>query len=265
MNSLVLGVIIFLIAVLMTMTGRGGGNFYVLAIVLSGVSMHESAATGQFILFVSSISATLIFGRDRMVEWRLVIAIGLLTALSAFFGGYVSDYVSGKMLKFIFSFFLLIAAFLMLRTVDEKQEDEITKKPGHWYLKSGDHEYSINLGIAVPVILFTGFGAGMVGVSGGSFLVPLMVLACRVPMKIAVGTSTTMVAGTALMGFAGHALSGHFVPGSAVPLAVAAAVGGIIGGSVALKTKSAVLKKLFAYTTMAASLIMVLNAVLTNP
>ncbi|HPB83342.1 MAG TPA: sulfite exporter TauE/SafE family protein, partial [Spirochaetota bacterium] len=76
--------------------------------------------------------------------------------------------------------------------------------------------------------------------------------------------ATTMVAGTALMGFAGHAVSGNFVPGSALPLAVAAAVGGIIGGSVALKTKPAVLKKLFAFTTMAASLIMVVNAVLTH-
>lgn len=261
---MVLVVIIFIIAVLMTMTGRGGGNFYVLALVLSGLTMHESAASGQFILFVSSISATLIFGRERQVEWRLVIAIGVLTALSAFSGGYVSHYFSGKVLKFVFSFLLLIAAFLMLRPVEEKQGGEDTKKKGHWYLKSGDHEYSINLRIAAPVVIFTGFGAGMVGVSGGSFLVPLMVLACRVPMKIAVGTSTTMVAGTALMGFAGHALSGHFVPGSAVPLAVAAAVGGIIGGSVAMKTKPAVLKKLFAYTTMAASLIMVINAVFTH-
>ncbi len=253
-----------MIAVLMTMTGRGGGNFYVLALVLSGLTMHESAATGQFILFVSSISATLIFGRDRQVEWRLVVALGVLTALSAFFGGYVSHYFSGKALKFVFSFFLLIAAVLMLRPVEEAQDEDGTVKKGHWRLKSGDNEYSINLPIAVPIILFTGFGAGMVGVSGGSFLVPLMVLACRVPMKIAVGTATTMVAGTALMGFAGHAVSGNFVPGSALPLAVAAAVGGIIGGSVALKTKPAVLKKLFAFTTMAASLIMVVNAVLTH-
>ena len=264
MNILMMIVIIFIIAVIMTMTGRGGGNFYVLALVLSGLSMHESAATGQFILFVSSISATLIFGRERLVEWRLVIAIGVLTALFAFFGGYVSHYVSGKMLKFIFSFFLLIAAFLMLRPVEEELEDEDKAKKGHWYLKSGGNEYSINLRVAVPVILCTGFGAGMVGVSGGSFLVPLMVLACRVPMKIAVGTATTMVAGTALMGFAGHALSGHFVPGSAVPLAIAAAVGGLIGGFVALKTKPAVLKNLFAYTTLAASLIMVVNALLTQ-
>ncbi|MBN2426424.1 MAG: hypothetical protein JXB44_15475 [Calditrichaceae bacterium] len=49
----------------MNMTGRGGRNFFVLALALSGLSMHESAATGQFILFVSAVSATLVFNRKR--------------------------------------------------------------------------------------------------------------------------------------------------------------------------------------------------------
>jgi len=263
MNLTVMLLIIFFIALLMTMTGRGGGNFYVLALVLSGISMHESASAGQFILFVSSLSATLVFGRNKTVEWKLVLFIGGITALSAFFGGLFSQYFSGKTLKFVFSFFLLIAAILMLRPVEEKKNGR-NKQPGFWILKSGDYEYFINLKMAVPVIIATGFGAGMVGVSGGSFLVPLMVLACGVPMNIAVGTSTTMVAGTALMGFAGHMVSGHFVPETAVPLAVAAALGGLLGGSFAIKAKPAFLKKLFAVTTLIASIVMVINALLTK-
>ena len=114
--------------------------------------------------------------------------------------------------------------------------------------------------MAVPIVIATGFGSGMVGISGGSFLVPLMVLACGVPMHIAVGTSTTMVAGTALTGFLGHTVSGHFVPHTAVPLAAAAAVGGMLGGSIAMKTKPAFLKMLFALTTLAASIVMASNA-----
>ena len=96
MSLIILTLIIFSIATLMTMTGRGGGNFIVLALVLSGLSMHQAASTGQFILFVSSISATLIFGRKRQVEWKLVLVLGSLTALSAFFGGFVAHYFSGK-------------------------------------------------------------------------------------------------------------------------------------------------------------------------
>ncbi len=263
MNLLILALIIFGIALIMTMTGRGGGNFYVLALVLSGLTMHESASTGQFILFVSSISATLIFGRGRQVEWKLVLILGFLTALSAFFGGFFAHYFSGKTLKFVFSFFLLIASFLMLRPVKEKKTIVKTKL-GLCQFKSGEHEYIIDLKIALPLIIATGFGAGMVGVSGGSFLVPLMVLACGVPMNLAIGTSTTMVAGTALMGFVGHMATGHFVPKIAIPLAVVAAIGGVLGGSFALRTKPIILKKLFAFTTLLASVVMVMNAILTK-
>ncbi len=264
MTILAIALIIFLIAILMTMTGRGGGNFYVITLVLFGIAMHRAATTGQFILFISSLAATLIYGRKRVVEWKLVLFIGVMTAIPAFCGGYFSSYFSGKTLKFVFSFFLLIAAFLMLKPVKEPLKSEYIPKRFYWYLKSGEHKYIINLTIAVPIIIVTGFGAGMVGVSGGSFLVPLMVLACGVPMRIAVGTATTLVSITAFMGFAGHALTGHFDLRLAVPVALAGAVGGIIGGKIALKTKPAKLKLLFAYTTLTASIIIVLNALMAT-
>jgi len=263
MNLLILALIIFCIAILMTMTGRGGGNFYVLALVLSGLSMHQSASTGQFILFVSSISATLIYGRSRKVEWKLVLILGPITALAAFFGGFVAKYFSGEILKYIFSFFLLIASLLMLRPVKERKVFA-KNKFGILNLSSNGNEYQINVTLALPLIVATGFGAGMVGVSGGSFLVPLMVLACGVPMDLAVGTSTTMVAGTALMGFIGHMVTGDFIPTTAIVLAVSASIGGIIGGSFALKTKPKKLKYLFAITTLIASIVMVVNAIISK-
>lgn len=51
------------------------------------------------------------------------------------------------------------------------------------------------------IVLLVTVTMTMVGVSGGSFLVPLMVLACYVPMHVAVGTASTLIAAIALMGF----------------------------------------------------------------
>ena len=87
-----------------------------------------------------------------------------------------------------------------------------------------------------------------------------MVLLCGVPMRIAVGTSSAMVAATAIMGFSGHTTQGHFNAEAAIPLALIAAVGGLIGSKFALKTKPAKLKTIFAYTTLAASAFMIINA-----
>ncbi len=263
MNLFFTAIIIFIIAVLMTMTGRGGGNFYVLTLVLGGLTMHQAATTGQFILTISSLSATLFFGKNRNVEWKLVLALGGMTAICAFFGGFFAHYVSGKILKFIFSFFLLVASILMFRSVKEAQKNAVNKKY-YLHIKTGEHDYYINLRIAIPIVIAAGFGSGMVGVSGGSFLVPLMVLACHVPIHIAVGTSTAMVGASAFMGFTGHALHGHFEAQIAIPLAIIAAVGGIIGSHFTLKTKTKRLKQLFAFTTLAASVIMIFNALLSH-
>jgi len=66
------------------------------------------------------------------------------------------------------------------------------------------------------------------------------------------------------MGFLGHTLAGDFNPNWAVPLAVVAVVGGLLGGRFSLKTKPATLKKIFAYTTLAAAVFMVAHALISR-
>jgi hypothetical protein len=256
MNIWILAFIIFAIAATMTTTGRGGGNFYVLAIALAGIGMHEAATTGQFVLIASSMTATFFFGKKKVTDWKLVLLIGGMTLVSAFLGGFFSDIFDGTMLKIIFAVFIAIASILMLKPVKEgpKENSKYRVK-----LKSGEITYHINLFLFVPIVLLTGFVSGMVGVSGGSFLVPLMVLAVGVPMHIAVGTSTTLFMITATAGFLGHLSTGHFDASLAIPLAIAGAAGGYLGTHLTVKIPSKKLKLIFAGTSLLAALLMVLN------
>ena len=105
----------------------------------------------------------------------------------------------------------------------------------------------------------TGFFAGMVGISGGSFLVPLMVVGSGVPMRTAVGTTTAMLAATAFTGFLGNALHGGFDPALAIPCGLVAIVGGLIGSKIALKTKPKHLKSISGIITIIAALIMLIT------
>jgi hypothetical protein len=111
-----------------------------------------------------------------------------------------------------------------------------------WLRQYGDYKYIVNLWLAIPITATTGLVAGMVWISGGSFKVPLMVLACGVPMRIGVGTSSAMVAATALMGFFGHTISGDFSPTWTIPLTTVAVLGGLFGGKFSLRTKPENLK-----------------------
>jgi len=259
MLIVVVFLVFFALAIVMTMTGHGGGNFYVLTLVLAGVSMHEAATTGQFVIFTTAVAAAIIFRKGKSLSVPLALFLGALTAGTAFAGGFLSNLFSGKELKIVFSIFLAFAGAAMLFTV-EASKKEPNPRMGYWNLKAGNDIYIINLWLAIPLAMATGFFSGMVGVSGGSFLVPLMVLTCGVPMHIAVGTASAMIATTAFAGFAGHALHGSFNPTWAIPMAGVTIFGGVLGSKIALTTKPKYLKTLFAVTTLTAALLMFINA-----
>lgn len=255
----IVGAIVLLVAVLMAMTGRGGGNFYVPVLVASGMSMHGAATTAQLILLATAIAAVLVFHRYRKIDWKLALVLDPPTDIMAFVGGYYAHNIGGMALKLVFVGALVLAGFFMLRPV-RMQAANRRCGFGFWRRQYDGDEYIVNLWFAIPITAATGLIAGMVGVSGGSFKIPLMVLACGVPMSIAVGTSSAMVAATAVMGFAGHAVRGDFDPASAIPLVVVAVVGGLLGGRLSVRTRPKNLKRIFAYTTLAAAVFMALNA-----
>lgn len=256
MNIWLLAVIIMLIAFIMTMTGRGGGNFYVLALVFSGVSMNLSASTGQFVLMCSSLMAAVLFSKQKMNHWKLTVLLGVLIFMSALAGGYFGHYFNEKILKVIFAVVMFIAAVLML----QKPKKKISSHR-KWVisLSSNGDKFDVNLLVTVPIVLLTGFLSGMVGVSGGSFLVPLMLLTMNVPMHIAVGVSTFLVSISAAAGFFGHLGAGVFDFNLAIPLALGGIVGGFGGAKMAMKSKPKNLKYLFAGTQLVASVIMIIN------
>jgi hypothetical protein len=201
----------------------------------------------------------LVFSKNKAVDWKLALVIDPPTDLAAFIGGYYAHAFPETILKVIFAFLLVLAAYFMMRPVKEKPEYSGSRF-GFWRREYKGNTYVVNLWVVLPITAATGFVAGMVGISGGSFKIPLMVLACGVPMHIAVGTSSAMVAATALMGFLGHMAGGDFNPASTLMLAGTAALGGVLGGLFSLRTKPENLKRIFAFTTLAAAIFMAINA-----
>lgn len=252
-------ILIFVVALSMTLVGKGGGNFYVVLLVFASIPMHDASATAQFILFAASFAGMIIFGKNKAVVWRLAIPIGTLVALSAFAGGFLSYLFDGTTLQMIFVLLLVIAGLVMLVPYSYHESDSQENRFGRVVLATDMGSLHLNLTIIVPVTVLTGFFSGMIGVSGGSFLVPMLVLACGMPMTTSVTTATPLVAISALMGFSGHMLQGHFNLYLALPLALVTIAGGLLGGKFALNSKPKHLKQLFAVTNMLAALLIMLN------
>ncbi|KPL70004.1 hypothetical protein ADN00_18230 [Ornatilinea apprima] len=260
MNTFYIVAIIFVLTVVMIMSGRGGGNFYVAAFVLLSVPMHTASTTSQFVLLASALVGAIVFGKARTMSWPLAIFFGGLNASMAFVGGFVAHSFDGTLLKIILSVLLFVAGVAMLFPEKQAHKTAVSRF-GYWNIREGDNLYVINLWVAVPLTLATGFFSGMVGISGGSFLVPLMVVGCGVPMRTAVGTATAMLAATALTGFTGNALHGGFDPALALPCGAVAVIGGLIGSKIALKTKPKSLKTISGILTNLAAIFMLVNTI----
>ena len=128
-----------------------------------------------------------------------------------FLGGYLSLYIPPAFAKGCFAAVLLVGAWYM--SSPPRRLTESHSEPKHWWIwhRTGvSQPYTINILALVPVMLAAGFVAGMLGVGGGLIKVPAVVVLGGVPMTIAICSSSLMIGVTALTGFLGHLLRGHF-------------------------------------------------------
>ncbi len=239
--------VFLMVSAVFSMFGQGGGAFYVPMLLALSVPMYVAATTSQVLIMVVSFSSMLVFAKARTVDWKLVLLIEPPTNIGAFLGGYFSPYFPDAFSKLCFAGVLLIGAYYMYRPPGTAAETQAG--PKHWWLWHREGvavPYTINVLFLVPIMVLAGFIAGMLGVGGGLLKVPAVVVLGGVPMSIAVGSSSVMIGVTALTGFAGHFLRGHFDLRLTAALAAAVLIGSQIGPRFSVKTDQSQLKKYFA-------------------
>ena len=252
----------FISASISSMLGIGGGVLYVPILLAFGFPFYQAAAISIFIIIALSISASLVYYRAQLIDWKLALIIEPLTAIMSLAGGYYSSFIQIKELKILFILVLIVSGYFMVKPIKEIQDKFINqRKWGYWQRKFGKEECSVNLIIGLPLTALAGLMAGLLGIGGGIIKVPLMVLLLGVPMKIAVGTSCFMVGLTALFGFWGHFFAGHFEPKMALILAIVVFAGAQTGSRISIKVDKILLKKIYAIFLFLISAWMMMNVV----
>jgi len=260
LSTSLLSAIIFLVAVVFSMLGQGGGTLYTPVQVLFGIDFHSAATSSLFLIMVASLSATLVFRKAKKIDWSLVIVLETVTTLGGFIGGFISGNISGQNLSWFFSALVAFAAIFMIHEFKRHGQPVVAKKRGfHWVRQFNQQQYTVNILLALPVSFIAGLSSGLVGVGGGILKVPLMVLLLGIPMDIAVGSSALMVGLTAAGGFAGHLVAGHWDWKTSLILGVAVFLGGQIGARKALSIDKKKMKKLFGWFLLGIALLMVLK------
>jgi uncharacterized protein len=253
-------IVVLILAVPFSMVGQGGGSTYVPVLLVAGMEFYAASTTSLFMIVVASLAATLVFGRKKAVDWKLLFSILPLAMLGSFAGGYIAQFVSVLILKIIFAVVLIIAAVFMLRPYKEGRSPGFMPQWMCWERSSGEYKYLVSIGLLIPATGVAGFVAGMIGVGGGLFVLPLLILLFGCPTRVAIGISSTYVGVAALPGFIGHLAGGStFNIWIALPLAAAAFTGATIGPRLSLKTSIPRLRQVLAVVLIALAIWMVIN------
>ena len=204
------------VAALYASVGHGGASGYLAVLSLTTYGAMESAWLKQHAWCLNLVVAAIAFWHFHRAGHhvpKLTIPFIVASIPFAMLGGYLL--VDGAIYDLLLSICLVAAAWRLatIRTVDVVAE--------------GGPEWKI----AAPVGGTIGFASGIIGVGGGIFLSPVLLLKKWATPKGAAATSALFIWVNSLAGVSGATLSGQLVldVDTLLPFVVAVLVGGFVG------------------------------------
>ncbi|MBW2277157.1 MAG: TSUP family transporter [Deltaproteobacteria bacterium] len=243
---------------LFNMLGLGGGLVYVPILLFFGVNFHVASAVSLFVITVAHLSALYVFVRSKLVDYKLALALEPVSCIGALIGGLSSEMIGATALSAMFGCLMLVAAIVIhRRPMEAAVVPQLATGRWAWQRSFGAHEYTINLALALPLTLVIGYLGGLLGFAGGWLKIPMLVLLFGMPIKVAIGTSSLMVAVTSLVGCIGHGIEGHFDARLAIVLALMGVVGAQIGARLTVGADTVMLKRIFSVVLLGVALWMI--------
>ena len=264
----------------MGLVGAGGAIFTVpiFGIVLGHApkaAFLEALVVTGGIAIVSSLIAAL----RGLVDWRCVLIFCSAGIVGTQLATPVAVRMNPTVQVLLFAFVAVVAAWRMWKSGSGSE----TQQPARLPSASGvaiDVTDSIDSiaaapGVVTPPLMSgvasewpvrslaigTGIGAltALLGVGGGFILIPALVVVERMPMRIAVGTSLTVIVINASAGLVGQWWSGgfsqvHFDVQTVAITVAGGIVGSMFGGAVARRIPQAALRSTFAVLLVTAGL-----------
>jgi len=222
----------FMVAILYSSVGFGGGSSYLAVLALTGLSFIQFRAIALLCNIVVVSGGTYIFAKNGHYNWKKVVPLALASIPMAFIGGYLK--ISQTFFFILLGFTLIVAAVLMWIS-RYLAESSIQETPS--VVKDGFFGSII------------GFISGMVGIGGGVFLAPLLHLVkWDTPKRIA-ATASFFILVNSIAGLLGQFQNPdfYFEPNIAFILMLTVFFGGQIGSRLsASKISPFVIKRLTA-------------------
>lgn len=221
--ELVILTAVFLIAILYSVVGHGGGSGYLAIMAFCSISPNIAKPTALALnIFVSS-TAAFQFYRNGFFSWKVFLPFSISSVPLAFFGGMMNLPVSYY--ELLLGLALIFAAFRLTWEfkTDRCEESKDQKK------EALDLKYSIPLALMIGA--FIGMTSGLIGIGGGIFLTPILFLTGWTEVRKAAGISAMFVLVNSVSGLLGNYQNTMSLSPNIWTLVIAAIIGGIIGST----------------------------------
>ena len=211
----------FIVGMLGTLLGIGGGVIIVPTLVLLfGFPMHSAIAASLVAIIATSSTATAHNIKTGIVDLNFGISLELTASICAMAGSIISISLNGRVVSVIFSIILFVTALIYyfkrnIEISSIRAEQKSNLFSGNFFDPSKQKIVYYSAQHLVPTFIISGlagFISGMLGVGGGIFKVPAMNLVSKLPIKAVAATSNFMVGITALSGAIIYFKSGYLDP-----------------------------------------------------
>lgn len=219
-DSFALAGLFFLIALLYSTVGFGGGSSYLAIMVLAGVDLYLLRSTALMCNIIVVSGGTYLFIKSGHLNIKQAVIIGCFSVPMAFVGGYLP--LQQSVIFILLGTALLLASILLWMRKPHVSDTDSQKQS---MLKAT----SVGSGI--------GLLSGMVGIGGGIFLSPFLHIIKWDKAKNIAALASFFILVNSISGLAGQWLQNsiHVDLAWSWPLLVAVFLGGQIGSRLATR------------------------------
>ncbi len=238
-----LAILIFIAAVLYSSVGHAGASGYLAAMALFGMTPIIMKPTALTLNIIVAIIATIKYLNAGRFSLRIFLPFALSSIPFAYLGGLIL--LPSIYYKPIIGIVLIYCTFLFIK--------EATK-----------YDYKIKPPLLIIMVFFgavLGFISGLVGVGGGIFLSPLLIILHWEEVKKVSGIASAFILVNSIAGLLGFMSSNTpELPKGLLIWAVAAVIGGYIGAEYGSKhLTNTTIKRLLALVLLVAGIKMIVT------
>ncbi len=213
----------FIVALMYSMVGQGGGSGYLAVMALAGLAPAILRPMALYLNVLVTTVAVIRFARAGGFRWGLFLPFAAASVPAAFVAGWLLE-LDPAVYQWVLGFILLYAAYRLF-----------TSKP------RGDGELLVPLPLPAALVWGAGLGllAGLTGIAGGIFLSPLVLLMGWATTKQTAAVSAAFILVNSISGLFGIGLAA-LGGGGSLPVSPQAAsiwgaavlAGGFIGSGI---------------------------------